>query len=241
MVEDQIKEIETQMEQMAIRKEQMKELCRRKDKDVFDVVYNVSDELKDVDPSLDERLKEKAVDGKRTDLDPTKTPLQKEENYTNLMLEIERLYSRAFALMLENIKSLRNQESQRNDSVAKTLKEAVTSVENSKNLETSAPEAPEPEVEQEKRRGLFGGKKEPKGKKATATVERVSLEDLNNEKNQMESENNNSQEEERYRAYNERVKNRASSKEQSYESAGMQQERVMERPGPSFGSKDNKD
>lgn len=188
MVDEQVKEIEDQIKQLTDMKEGLGNLCKRKDKDVFDVVYNVSGELGKVSPEIENELKDKAIDGKRIDIDPTKTPAEKEENFLGLYGEIRGLFDRCLELLRENLKDLTT----------------------------------------------------PKDKNAT-TVEKVSRFELNNEKTQMENENSaiNNDSDKKYREYNERVKKRASSNEQSYEQSGMQQEMelVMAKPGPSFGTK----
>lgn len=230
----QVKEIEAQMHEMAIRKEQMQELCKRKDRDVFDIVYNVSGNLKNVDPTLEERLKERAIEGKKTYLDKTKTPQQQEENFSGLMVEIGRLYNRAFALMLENIKAIQRQGEKRTSS--STNLRVNTAMENSMSAGTPMPEKEQSQVNQRNQKASVDNKK-AKGKK-TAVVEKVSFADIHSELESMNSNvENNDFNDEKYRAYNESVKNRANSHEKSQSASGMQQESAMQRSGPSFGSK----
>ena len=50
-----VEEIEVKMHSMAIHRDQMQELCRLRHKDTFDVIYNVSKELGEWAPNLEQR------------------------------------------------------------------------------------------------------------------------------------------------------------------------------------------
>ena len=101
-----IKEIEEKMHTMLTHKELMQELCRRRDKDTFDIVYGVSENLREWDSSLERRLKERAIEGKRTYLDKTKTSYQQAENFDSMLRFLEDIYSKAFMKMMDHINRL---------------------------------------------------------------------------------------------------------------------------------------
>ena len=101
-----IREIEEKMHTMVTRKDIMQELCRRRDKDTFDIVYGASEDLREWDSSLERRLKERAVEGKRTYLDRTKSSYAQAENFDSLSRFIEDIYCQAFKIMMDKIKRL---------------------------------------------------------------------------------------------------------------------------------------
>ena len=80
-----VKEIENTMHECAIRKEQMQELCRREDRDIFDIVYNIAKGYLEKDaPDLMNNLQNAAIRGKRIDIDSTKSSYQKKQNYARI-------------------------------------------------------------------------------------------------------------------------------------------------------------
>ena len=101
-----IEELEKKMHALLIHKEQIQEICKRRYTQTFDVVYNISSELREWSPYLEERLKDRAVVGKRTYLDKTKTSYQQEENFNSLIKFIEEIYNEAFKIIVGELKLL---------------------------------------------------------------------------------------------------------------------------------------
>lgn len=80
-----VKEIENIMHECAIRKAQMQELCRREDSDIFDIVYHIAKGYLEKDaPDLMRNLQNAAIEGKRIDIDPTKSSYQKKKFFRSL-------------------------------------------------------------------------------------------------------------------------------------------------------------
>lgn len=60
------------------------ELAKRKDKDIFDILYNWVDRISLNDPSMIKEIKDFAVESKRTILDPSVVKLAKDLAYGNV-------------------------------------------------------------------------------------------------------------------------------------------------------------
>ena len=81
MTEEQI---DKRAVQMLIRSYQMIELGRRKDEEIYDIIYNVSQELSDINPKYTKKLQDFAVECKRRLVDPSVVKLAKDLDFGNI-------------------------------------------------------------------------------------------------------------------------------------------------------------
>lgn len=248
--EQQISAIEADMETMKDRQERMKSLCRSRDKDSFDVAYNVSKDLRNADKiskalgkdnlSLEKRLKDKAVEGKEKYNNPNTKEDVKINLFIDLIVEIDKLYQQAFSLMLENIATIRRQneaakrreesqmEAERKNKLfdeerQREIEEKLRE-EDEKKRESRMRENDESSSKSGRRKGLFGRREEKE-----PVVEQV-FTSVREEKPKQAFDDA------ALKAYNERVRQKGLANEKAYQSAGMQQEQAMQMSGPSFGS-----
>lgn len=80
---------------MLVHSYQMIELGRRKDEDIYDVIYNVSEELEDINPKYTKKLRDFAVECKRRLVDPSVVKLAKDLDFGNIETMIIDAYSGA--------------------------------------------------------------------------------------------------------------------------------------------------
>ena len=77
------------------------ELAKRKDKDIFDILYNWVDRISLNDPSLIKKIKDFAVESKRNILDPSVVQLAKDLAYGNVSYYVTEAVERAVPDLLE--------------------------------------------------------------------------------------------------------------------------------------------
>ena len=92
MTEEQI---DQRAVQMLVRSYQMIELGKRKDKDIYDIIYNVSQELEDINPKYTKKLREFAIECKRRLIDPQVVQLAKDLDFGNIETMIIENYGAA--------------------------------------------------------------------------------------------------------------------------------------------------
>lgn len=77
------------------------ELAKRKDKDIFDILYNWVDRISLNDPSMIKEIKDFAVESKRKILDPRVVQLAKDLAYDNVSYYASEAVSKAVPDLLE--------------------------------------------------------------------------------------------------------------------------------------------
>ena len=77
------------------------ELAKRKDKDIFDILYNWIDAISLNDPSMIKEIKDFAVESKRKILDPSVVQLAKDLAYGNVSYYVTEAVSKAVPDLLE--------------------------------------------------------------------------------------------------------------------------------------------
>lgn len=77
------------------------ELAKRKDKDIFDILYNWVDRISLNDPSLIKEIKDFAVESKRNILDPRVVQLAKDLAYGNVSYYVTEAVEKAVPDLLE--------------------------------------------------------------------------------------------------------------------------------------------
>ena len=77
------------------------ELAKRKDKDIFDILYNWVDRISLNAPSLIKKIKDFAVESKRNILDPKVVQLAKDLAYGNVSYYVTEAVSKAVPDLLE--------------------------------------------------------------------------------------------------------------------------------------------
>ena len=77
------------------------ELAKRKDKDIFDILYNWVDRISLNDPSMIKKIKDFAVESKRNILDPRVVQLAKDLAYDNVSYYAGEAVSKAVPDLLE--------------------------------------------------------------------------------------------------------------------------------------------
>ena len=96
-----------EIEQITIHKLQMQELCRRRDKDVFDVIYNVCEELADIDGNFFvASLQSVAIEGKRLDVNPNVPEYSKNTNFDDVSRSVGKYYDMAIDMIVKEGKVL---------------------------------------------------------------------------------------------------------------------------------------
>ncbi len=77
------------------------ELAKRKDKDIFDILYNWVDKISLNDPSMIKEIKDFAIESKRKILDPRVVQLAKDLAYDNVSYYATNAVSKAVPDLLE--------------------------------------------------------------------------------------------------------------------------------------------
>ncbi len=99
-------EIETQMHDTLIRKEQMQELCKRHDDQIFDIIYNVTEAyVRKWSPSIADYMQRVAVEGKRLNINPSSTSWQKADNFKRMYNELDKQYNAVLHIQLAELKT----------------------------------------------------------------------------------------------------------------------------------------
>ncbi len=99
------KEIETQVHDTLIKKEQMQELCKKHDNRIFDIIYNVTEAyVRKWSPSIADYMQKVAVEGKRVNVNPSSTSWQKAENFKRMYDELDEQYNAVIRIQLAELK-----------------------------------------------------------------------------------------------------------------------------------------
>ena len=76
-------EVETKATKMIVRCYQMIELAEQKDHDLYDVIYNVSEDLLSINPKYTKKLQEFAINSKRDLVNPATLKIVNDLNFGN--------------------------------------------------------------------------------------------------------------------------------------------------------------
>lgn len=95
MDEKRSKEILGRVIQMMVRCYQMIALAQQRDRDLYDVIYNVSKDLEDINPKYTKKLRDEAVNCKRILIDPTCLDMVKDIHFDNIQSTLLETYMEA--------------------------------------------------------------------------------------------------------------------------------------------------
>ncbi len=98
-------EIEQQIHDTLIRKEQMQELCKVHDDRIFDIIYNVTEAyVRKWSPSKADYMQKVAIEGKRLNVNPSSTSWQKADNFKRMYNELDEQYNAVILMQLDELK-----------------------------------------------------------------------------------------------------------------------------------------
>lgn len=97
-----VNELKEKLRMVVIRKEQIQELCKRKDKDVFDITYNVTAAyIKEWSPRLCQELQAICARRKQLDRNSSATEWEHNANYSDLSKEVEKYFQQVVEMIID--------------------------------------------------------------------------------------------------------------------------------------------